>query len=105
MRTIHKYPIKMSADFDVVMPEAHKVIHIGRQGSGVDPDAGTFMWVEVDNETEVRPFAFAVVGTGHTIPGGMTEHVGTWIEHGGFFVWHLYENVQTRLDIPFEFSC
>lgn len=25
--------------------------------------------------------------------------------HGMFFVWHLYENVQTRLDIPFEFPC
>jgi hypothetical protein len=95
-RTIYKYPVVMSADYDVILPEAHRVIHVdwqGGMGAGLEPQ----MWVEVDTDSAMRPFAFAIVGTGHPVPDGM-EHVGTWQEPP--FVWHLYEHSLGRLDIP-----
>lgn len=90
MRTIYKYPVQMSADYDVLLPQGHRVIHVGLQG--IDPQ----MWVEIDTETPIQPFAFAIV-TGHPVPDGM-HHVGTWQEPP--FVWHLYENPTGRMEVP-----
>lgn len=99
-RTVFKFPLKVSDDFDIILPAAHKIIAVQMQA--LKP----FMWAEVDTDTSMRPFIFAVVGTGHPIPDGMT-HVGTWQEPpfmswsgvGRPRSWHLYEDARFRLDI------
>ena len=91
MRTIHKYPITITDEFIVQMPRAHKVIHIGEQRTFPQ------MWVEVDSEAELEDMTFYVVGTGNSIPP-LALHLGTWQD--GRFVWHLYEPMNQRLEIP-----
>lgn len=95
-RTIYKYPLSLSVDFTVELPQAHKVLHVATQ------QVMHFMWVDVDTDSESLGFNFAVAGTGHPRPSGY-QYIGTWEEHHGLFVWHLFEDYTNRLELPDRF--
>lgn len=99
-RTIYKYPLMVSADFTVELPEAHRVLRVAPQKTNATTEA-PFMWVDVDTDSTVRGFDFAVVGTGHPRPNGY-QHVGTWAERNGLYVWHLFENCNARFELPYS---
>jgi hypothetical protein len=62
-----------------------RVVHVGCR----DPKVVEFWALHAGGPTTER--VFYVVGTGHHIPGGWTEHVGTAVAPGGQLVWHLME--------------
>lgn len=81
MRTIHKYPLKMTNVAIAEMPRDAKVI-------AVEEQTGTLcLWAEVDDsESMMVPQAFRVVGTGHQLCGDEGRHIGS-----AALVWHVYE--------------
>jgi len=100
-RTIYKYPVMVSADFRVEIPQAHKVLRVAPQKTSATTEA-PFMWVDVDTDSPVYEFDFCTAGTGHPRPSGY-QYQGTWDEQNGLFVWHLFEQCSIRLELPDTF--
>lgn len=97
-RMVYKYKLAISTDFDIQIHEAHHILEVDVQRD--PPFTNPYMWVEVDTDSAVRSFQFAVVGTGHPVPDGFS-YVGSWRRYEGLFVWHLYRNESdARFDIP-----
>ena len=85
MRTIHKYPIVIDDQFSIAMPSGAEIIQVADQrGAGA-------MWAIVDTEAPVERRGFAVRGTGHPLRGNEGRHLGTFQQHGGALVWHVFE--------------
>ncbi|HXN71499.1 MAG TPA: hypothetical protein VN861_02985 [Candidatus Acidoferrales bacterium] len=80
--TIYKYQVEQIDDqVEIIMPVGAKVLHVAAQSGFitlwalVNPNAGTVMR------------RFAIVGTGHAVPGGLA-YLGT--AHIQPFVWHIF---------------
>jgi hypothetical protein len=89
MRTIWKYPVQPTHRFSLDLPKGAIFLHVDRQGD----DAMMWFWVDSSAKTEREDFA--VVGTGQPTPddaeGESWWHLGTFLAHGGAFVWHLFQ--------------
>lgn len=96
MKTIYKYPIQVSPEFELAdLPQYASIIRVG-----LDPQGQPCLWAEVFTEwieakkkfgtdkgiKHVRKFSVYGTGAGHFGPG---VHVGSWVQD--IFVWHLYE--------------
>lgn len=91
-RTIHKYPIKITEEQEILLAHGAIIRHFGFQ------DGKPFIWVEFRPEwkaehgnTIVRLY---VVGTGEHIPRDAEHFIGTAL--AGRFVWHLYSNKRMK---------
>lgn len=82
-KVIWKFPVEVTDEFTVLMPEASEVLSVAVQGD--EPQ----MWALVDLTTPMKNRTFLVVGTGNPAPENAGRFVGTW--QGGPFVWHLFE--------------
>lgn len=86
---IYKYEVpweRLGQSFVIAIPKGGLVRALQVQ------DGEPRLWVEVDTEAEMQVRHFMVIGTGHTIPHGLT-YIGTWQDPP--FVWHLYEDHPT----------
>ena len=84
MRTIYKYPIEITDEQTITMPECAEIIHVG-----LDPQGTPCIWAEVITERSLRPYDVIVAGTGHPLPAGArNNHVGSFVQ--GSFVWHVF---------------
>ncbi len=87
MRSIFKYPIKISSDISLAIPCDAKILTVQMQRGT------TCIWalVDPDAKEEVRRFRF--IGTGHPIEQGQQrlDYVGTIQMLGGDLMYHLFE--------------
>lgn len=87
MRTIWKYPLAITEQQTIQMPQGAKVLDVQRQGD----DA--CLWAEVESNAPKEARIFWVFGTGHVIPEEFSprEHVGTFQLRELRLVFHVYE--------------
>lgn len=87
MQTIHKFPISMTEDVRVLMPEGATVTAVGLDGKGTP-----CVWALVDPAKPAGQMRkFGVYGTGGQVPD-FWEFRGTFFTLP--FVWHVFEETQ-----------
>jgi hypothetical protein len=85
MKTIWKFPIKIT-DYQVLtVPINWEPIHVG-----LDPQGTPCIWAEVDSEKKTEPCNIYVYGTGHQADIDTQVHIGSLVQ--GPFVWHVYRD-------------
>ena len=82
-KTIWKYELAIEDWVRVTIPDGARFLKVGGQGGKL------CLWVLVDLEKPPRAYYFRIFGTGHDIPDGIGEYIGT--AQIGSFVWHLFE--------------
>lgn len=83
MKTIYKYPIKITNEQDIAMHAHANVLHVG-----LDPQGIPSVWAMVDTAKPLRPVSLLVVGTGHPVPVEPLCHVGSFTQN--LSVWHVF---------------
>lgn len=90
MIKIYKYQFAIDSAFEIRMPSAARILHVNEQ-VGIP-----CIWAEVDvNSYQFEMRKFHIFGTGHDtgmLQNGVLKHVGTFMQHEGALVWHLYED-------------
>lgn len=81
MRTIWKYDVPITDEFELRMPVGWLVV-----STGLDPQNRPCMWVDVDTEATMTEHRFAVVGTGNPVPADATP-IGSIRQDP--FMWHV----------------
>lgn len=82
MIAVWKFPIEVTRDQTIEVPDNPKVLHVG-----LDPEGTPCLWCQVLTTNERVKLPVSVVGTGHPVPQGRA-HRGSFID--GPFVWHVY---------------
>lgn len=88
MQTVYKYPISMTADVRVMMPEGAKVVAVDVDGNG-EPCVWALVNPDAPATVERK---FGVYGTGGRVPD-FCEYVGTFFALP--YVWHVFEEKQS----------
>jgi hypothetical protein len=84
MKTIYKYPVKITGEFDIGMPKDSKILYVAMQ------NGSPYMWVLVDPDATHETRTFSIVGTGNPAAHVEVEnYIGTFQQYQ--FVWHLFE--------------
>jgi len=83
MKTIYKYPIKITDQQDIIMPQGAEVIQ-----AGLDPQGTPCVWAMVDTRNEPEPMSILVYGTGNPMLFDPLRHVGSFVR--GPYVWHVF---------------
>ncbi len=83
MKTIWKFPLKISDHFKLSVPLGAGIIHVG-----LDPAGVACVWCEVQPGNTPEDLDLYVIGTGNPIPSEAKQHWGSFVQ--GPFVWHLY---------------
>lgn len=85
MRTIYKYPLLLTDSQILHLPSSAKPLSAQLQGDQL------CLWAEVEDEWNPgKEVVISIVGTGHPIPPGAVNYLGT-VQQGPF-VWHVYAN-------------
>jgi hypothetical protein len=84
MKTIYKYPIKITAEQEITMPDGANVIH-----AGLDLQGEPCVWAQVDTDAKPVPVSILVYGTGHPMNFEPLAHIGSFTERS-LFVWHVF---------------
>ncbi len=82
--TIWKFDVSIDDSFVLSMPMGARPVSVQMQ---CDKPC---LWAIVDELRPVEQRRFYIVGTGHDIPR-RAAYVGTFQQHGGMLVWHLFE--------------
>lgn len=86
-RAVYKYRIGLGEQ-ELALPVGAEIIHLDVQR--VDGQPQLFLWAVVQPESSnMINHKLVVVGTGHPMPEGEVEHLGT-IQSDGF-VWHAFK--------------
>ena len=84
MITIWKFPIEITRNQTIIVPENAKVLHVG-----LDTEGTPCLWCQVETNNTRVDMPVAVVGTGFALP---TE--SGWTYAGSFnqgpFGWHVF---------------
>lgn len=85
MKTVHKFLLApRGAVQRIMLPAGAVVMKIE------DQYGSPYAWVFLDTSLPYNvPHDFVIVGTGDLVPDGFWPH-GTFMEHGGAFVWHAF---------------
>lgn len=92
MNTIWKYvidPAKYSGDwYEIDLPLGAEILTVGEQHNDI------VIWAKVDpDHNHVERRKFAIVGTGHNIPEGNVEFLGTAKLMNSALILHVFEKV------------
>ena len=82
MKTIYKYPIRITDDQEVEMLTGATPCHVG-----LDPQGQPCVWAAVDNTAPPEPVGVIVVGTGNPVPDVPCRYLGSFLQ--GPFVWYV----------------
>lgn len=83
MRTIYKYALLLTGSQTLLLPSSAKPLSVQLQGEQL------CLWAEVGDEWNPgKEVVISIVGTGHPIPPGAVNYLGTVQQ--GQFVWHVY---------------
>lgn len=83
MKTIYKYPIQITDEQEISMPQGAEVIH-----AGLDPQGTPCVWAMVDTQNKPEPVSILVYGTGNPMTYTPDRHVSSFTQ--GPFVWHVF---------------
>lgn len=88
MKTIWKYPIPVTDEFELEMSIGARVIAVDAQHDT------PCIWALVDPGAPTWPVRFSVKGTGHPFPDHeyYSRHIGTFQLEGGALVFHLFQH-------------
>lgn len=84
MRTIYKYPIKITESQQIEIPVDAEII----ESSVEDREGNPCVWAAVENLNETKSVKVLLVVTGSPIPEGAGTHVGCF-NHDGL-VWQVF---------------
>ena len=87
MRTIWKFPLKVTSEQIIEAPPPFNVLSVAEQGGIL------CLWAMVDPQGMKQQWRIIIKGTGHTFPTGevTTEiFVGTVLTSGMELVWHVF---------------
>jgi hypothetical protein len=89
MKTIYKYPIKITDVQTVTLPINAEIISAQMQGDTL------CLWAIVNtSNTDTEGRVIEVVGTGNPMSDGIRRvYIGTTQMQGGSMVWHVFECV------------
>lgn len=80
---IWKYPFEIADRFVLQLPQGARVLSVELQ------DEQPCLWAMVNAESTEELRRFALVGTGHLLPNGISTYIATFQQPP--FVWHLFE--------------
>lgn len=86
MKTIYKYPIELTDEFEIEMPIGAEIISVHTQ-NGIP-----YLWAIVDcPNTELRKFS--LIGTGNPLENEFSKEdfIGTFLVYEDALVFHLFE--------------
>lgn len=83
MKTVYKYPIRITDKQLIAFPENAEIKHVG-----LDPNGVPCLWIELDTKQPDQLRDLYIVGTGRPIPEEATKHIGSFVQDP--FVWHAY---------------
>lgn len=99
MKTIYKYPLKVTDFQEIELPEGAEILSVQTQilGSGkrlfVSDRQELCLWAMVDPDNPLVPRRIRIFGTGNPME---YEHelkfIGTCQMHNGALIWHVFEN-------------
>jgi len=91
VKTVWKFPISLSDDFEIVMPVGSKILSVQMQGDT------PMLWALCNDEFAIQPRRFGLYGTGHQIRGWNERFMfhGTFQTqmYGESLVFHLFEKM------------
>ncbi len=82
-RTIYKYPLNITDEQTINLPEGAKILH-----AGLDPQGVPCLWAAVYPANPSIPTVIYIIGTGWEMPKAADGHIGSFIQ--GPFVWHVF---------------
>ncbi len=93
MKTIHKYPLTLTDEQSLSMPQGARPLSVQVQ-RGVP-----CLWAIVDPSEDIRPIRVRMVGTGHPMEedGINWRFVGTIQLHDGALVFHFFYEPSVHL--------
>jgi len=84
MKTIYKYPLKITNVQQIEIPQGFNVLHVG-----LDPQDQPCIWAAVDTTKETQMAQIVVLGTGHNANGiEWMNHLGSFRQD--CFMWHVF---------------
>ena len=84
-KIIWKFRLKLTVSQEVKMPKDAKILSVKNQRESI------YIWAEVFPKNPLVPRYFRIVGTGLDSPPKNGVFLGTIMQVGGAFVWHIYE--------------
>ena len=86
MRCVYKYPLELTDEQVVRLPEGARPLHVAPQGLTI------MLWAMVVPEAEAKPRKVFIRGTGHELPRGapLAPYVGTVHDAPRQLVWHVF---------------
>lgn len=89
MKTIWKYPLEITDEQVVEMPQGANILSVQSQGSQL------CLWAIVfPNRASMRERTITIYGTGHAMRTDCEEKfLATVQQDGGALVWHVFERV------------
>ena len=88
-KTIWKF--ELPPDGLISMPLGAQVLDVQIQ------DDRPVMWALVDPDARCSVIRLALYGTGQTVPNRPGNYLGTFQQHGGALVWHVFSEYLTRV--------
>jgi hypothetical protein len=85
MKTIYKYRVPITDEFELLIPKDARVLTVQMQ------ERFPYIWALVDTYNKDQSRTFYIVGTGNPVPSVECVYVGTFQVPP--FVWHLFERM------------
>jgi len=86
MRTVHKYPVKLTDNFEIELPKGAQILTVQEQYDFPQ------LWALVNpNENKKQKRKFRLAGTGHQIKETNLEYINSFQLEDGSLVFHLFE--------------
>jgi hypothetical protein len=85
MKKVLKYPLQLTDDQTVVMPEGAQILAAQVQADGI------MIWALCPETRKVTPRRIEMFDTGSPIPNGTRTYIGTCLLYGGSQVVHIFE--------------
>jgi len=91
MKTIYKYKVYPTDEFELSLPKGAYILCVQMQ------DSEPYIWTMVDTEAPLEIRKFILRGTGHTLPELPLVYIGTFQMRDGLLVFHLFERVEATI--------
>lgn len=85
MKTIHKYPLEITGEQQIDMPEDSRILSVQVQ------DGKVCLWAMVDTETEKVKRNVRIFGTGSPVDLDGLSYIGTVQQN--YLVWHVFIHI------------
>lgn len=86
---VYKYQLQDTLQQTVNLSVGAKILSVHEQYGSL------CLWALVDADLPTSPRVIEIYGTGHVVPAGKREFIGTVVTMGGRLVWHVFELFET----------